>query len=54
MNKQDLQWLLAFTKSHSLMKKPITVVLPLWFKDMKDYYDDMVADYWIDINKERY
>ena len=54
MSRQDLQWLLAFAKSHSLMKESITVVLPLWLKDMKEYYDDMIADYWIDINKERY
>ena len=54
MNKQDLQWLLAFAKSHSLMKESITIVLPLWIKDMKEYYDDMIADYWVDIDKERY
>ena len=54
MNRQDLQWLLAFAKSHSLMKEPIIVVLPLWLKDIKEYYDDIVADYWIDVDKERY
>lgn len=54
MNRQDLQWLLAFAKGYSLMKEPITVVLPLWLKDMKDYYNDMVADYWIDMYKKIY
>ena len=54
MSRQDLQWLLAFAKSHSLMKEPITIVLPLWIKDLEDYYEDMIADYWIDIDKERY
>lgn len=54
MNRQDLQWLLAFAKSHSLMEESIIIVLPLWLKDMKEYYDDMIADYWIDIDKERY
>lgn len=54
MNRQDLQWLLAFAKSHSLMKEPITVVLPLWLKDLEDYYNDMIADYWIDVYKEIY
>lgn len=54
MDKQDLQWLLAFAKSHSLMKEPVIVVLHLWLKDLEDYYNDMVADYWIDINKEKY
>ena len=54
MNRQDLQWLLAFAKSHSLMEESIIIVLPLWIKDMKEYYDDMVADYWIDVYKERY
>lgn len=54
MNRQDLQWLLAFAKSHSLMKEPITIVLPLWIKDLEDYYEDMIADYWIDIDKDRY
>ena len=54
MNRQDLQWLLVFAKSHSLMKESIIIVLPLWIKDMKEYYDDMVADYWIDVYKERY
>lgn len=54
MNRQDLQWLLAFAKSHCLMEESIIIVLPLWLKDMKEYYDDMIADYWIDIDKERY
>ena len=45
MNKQDLEWLLAFAESHSLMKKSIIIVLPLWLKDLKDYYNDMIADY---------
>lgn len=45
MNKQDLEWLLVFAKSHSLMKKSIIIVLPLWLKDLKDYYNDMIADY---------
>ena len=54
MNKQDLQWLLGFSKSHSLMKESIIIVLPLWIKDMKEYYDDMIADYWIDVYKEMY
>lgn len=54
MNRQDLQRLLAFAKSHSLMKESIIIVLPLWFKDLKDYYNDMIADYWIDINKVTY
>lgn len=54
MSRQDLQWLLAFAKSHSLMEESIIIVLPLWLKDMKEYYDDMIADYWIDIDKERY
>lgn len=54
MNRQDLQWLLVFAKSHSFMEEPIIIVLPLWLKDMKEYYDDTVADYWIDIDKERY
>ena len=54
MNRQDLQWLLAFPKSHSLMKESIIIVLPLWYKEVEDYYNDMIADYWIDIDKERY
>lgn len=54
MNRQDLQWLLAFAKSHSLMEEPIIIVLPLWLKDLEEYYNDMIADYWIDIDKERY
>ena len=45
MNKQDLEWLLAFAKSHSLMKKSIIIVLPLWLKDLEEYYNDMIADY---------
>lgn len=45
MNKQDLEWLLAFAKSHSLMKESIIIVLPLWLKDLEDYYNDMIADY---------
>lgn len=44
MNKQDLEWLLAFAKSHSLMKESITVVLPLWLKDLEDYYNDILVD----------
>lgn len=52
MNRQDLKWLLAFAKSHSLMKESIIIVLPLWLKDLEDYYKDMIADYWITINKE--
>ena len=54
MNRQDLQWLLAFAKSHSLMKESIIIVLPLWYKEVEDYYNDMIADYWIDVYKEIY
>ena len=54
MSRQDLQWLLAFAKSHSLMKESIIIVLPLWYKEVEDYYNDMVADYWIDVYKEMY
>ena len=44
MNRQDLQWLLAFAKSHSLMKEPITIVLPLQIKDLEEYYNDILVD----------
>lgn len=54
MNRQDLKWLLAFAKSHSLMKESIIIVLPLWLEYLEDYYNDMIADYWIDVYKERY
>lgn len=54
MNRQDLQWLLAFAKSHSLMNKSIIVVLPLWLRALKNYYDDMIDGYWIDVYKEIY
>lgn len=54
MNKQDLQWLLAFAKSHFLMKESIIIVLPLWNKEVEDYYNDMIASYQIDMNKEIY
>ena len=52
MNKQDLDWLLAFAKSHNLMNEPIKKVLPLWYKEVEEYYEDMVADYWIDADNE--
>lgn len=51
MSRQDLQWLLSFAKSNNLMGKTLIEVLPLFNAALEDYYKDMEADYWIDMNK---
>lgn len=51
MTHQDLKDLLAFAESHNLMKEPFTKVYELWLKDLQEYYEDSVADYWIDQHK---
>lgn len=52
MNRQDLEWLLSFAKSNNLMDRPLIDVIPLFMSDLEDYYNDMEADYWIDMAKE--
>ena len=54
MNRQDLEWLLAFAKSHSLMKEPLSAVLSLLYKEVEEYYEDedMIDDFWIDADDD--
>lgn len=50
MNRQDLKDPLLFAQSQSLMSKPVTEVVTLWDKWLKEYFEDCEADYWIGQN----
>lgn len=44
MDKEYLNELILFAKTHSLMNKPVDIVIKLFDADLKDYLESIEAD----------